>query len=57
MTRYLLMENILIALYYAVAIIVIVGHYIGRLKESGFEGMVYIVAVLLFPMLYFAYIP
>ena len=51
------MENILIALYYAVAIIIIVAHYIGTLKESGFEGMVYIVAVFMFPMLYFAYLP
>ena len=51
------MENILIALYYVVAIIVIVVHYIGWLEESGFEGMVYVLAVFMFLMLYFAYIP
>ena len=51
------MEDILIALYYAVAIIVIVMHYIGWLEDRGLEWIVYVVAVLLFPMLYFAYIP
>ena len=51
------MEDILIALYYVVAIIVIVVHYTGWLKESGFDGMVYAVAVFMFPMLYFAYLP
>ena len=51
------MENILIALYYVVTIIVIVGHYIGRLEGRGFEWMAYVVAVFMFPMLYFAYIP
>ncbi len=57
MTRYLLMENILIALYYTVAIIVIVVHYFGRLEGRGFEWMAYVVAVFMFPMLYFAYLP
>ena len=51
------MENIFIALYYVVAIIVIVVHYIGWVDEFGFDRMVFVVAVLLFPMLYFAYIP
>ena len=51
------MENILIALYYAVAIIIIVVHYFGWLKEFGFDWMVYAVAVFMFPMLYFAYLP
>jgi hypothetical protein len=51
------MEDILIALYYVVAIVVIVMHYVGWLEDRGLEWIVYAVAVLLFPMLYFAYIP
>lgn len=51
------MENILIGLYYIVAIVVIVMHYIGWLEDRGMEWLVYVVAILLFPMLYFAYIP
>ncbi len=51
------MEDILIALYYIVAIVVIVMHYIGALEDRGLEWIVYVVAVLLFPMLYFAYLP
>ena len=51
------MEDILIALYYVVAIIVIVVNYFGWLEEFGFERMVYAVAVFMFPMLYFAYLP
>lgn len=51
------MEDILIALYYVVAIVIIVMHYIGWLEDRGLEWIVYVVAVLLFPMLYFAYIP
>ncbi len=51
------MEDIVIALYYVVAIVVIVVHYIGLLEDRGLEWIVYVVAVLLFPMLYFAYIP
>ena len=51
------MENILIALYYVSAIVVIVLHYAGWLADRGLEWVVYVVAVLLFPMLYFAYLP
>ena len=51
------MEDILIALYYVVAIVVIVLHYVGWLENRGLEWAVYAVAALLFPMLYFAYIP
>ena len=51
------MEDILIALYYVVAIVVIAMHYIGWLEDRGLEWIVYVVAVMLFPMLYFAYIP
>ena len=51
------MEDILIGLYYVAAIIVIVLHYVGWLEERGLEWLVYLVAVLLLPMLYFAYIP
>ena len=51
------MEDILIALYYVVAIMVVVMHYIGLLGDRGLEWIVYVVAVVLFPMLYFAYIP
>ncbi|MEM7541974.1 MAG: hypothetical protein AAF384_10375 [Pseudomonadota bacterium] len=49
------MENIFIAVYYLVAIIVIVLHYIGWLEDRGLEWIVYVIAVALFPMLYFAY--
>ncbi len=51
------MEDILIALYYVAAIAVIILHYIGWLEDRGLEWIVYLVAVLLFPMLYFACIP
>ena len=51
------MEDILIGLYYVVAIGVIILHYTGWLEERGLEWIVYVVAILLFPMLYFAYIP
>lgn len=51
------MEDILIALYYVAAIVVIVMHYIGWLEDRGLEWIVYVVAVLLFPMLWFAYLP
>jgi Flp pilus assembly protein TadB len=51
------MENTLIALYYLAAIVVIVLHYVGWLADRGLEWVVYVVAVLLFPMLYFAYLP
>jgi hypothetical protein len=51
------MEDILIALYYLAAIIIIILHYIGWLEDRGLEWLVYIIAGLLFPMLYFAYIP
>ena len=51
------MEDILIALYYVVAIVVVVVHYLGFLEDRGLEWIVYVVAALLFPMLYFAYIP
>ena len=44
------MEDILIALYYVAAIIVIVLHYIGWLEDRGLEWVVYVVAVLLFPI-------
>ena len=51
------MEDILIALYYVVAIVVVVVHYLGLLEGRGLEWIVYVAAALLFPMLYFAYIP
>lgn len=51
------MEDILIGLYYVAAIAVVVLHYVGWLADRSLEWMVYVVAVLLFPMLYFAYIP
>ena len=51
------MEDILIALYYVVAIAVIVVHFTGLLGDRGLEWIVYVVAVVLCPMLYFAYIP
>ena len=51
------MENILIALYYVAAIVIIVLHYVGWLADRSLEWVVYVVAVLLFPMLYFAYLP
>lgn len=51
------MENVLIALYYVAAIVVIALHYMGWLADRGLEWMVYVIAVLLFPMLYFAYLP
>ena len=51
------MEDILIALYYVAAIIVIVLHYTGWLADRGLEWIVFVIAVLLFPMLYFAYLP
>ena len=51
------MEDLLIALYYVAAIAVIILHYIGWLEDRGPEWVVYLVAVLLFRMLYFADIP
>lgn len=51
------MEDTLIALYYLTAIVVIVLHYVGWLADRDLEWIVYIVAVLLLPMLYFAYVP
>ncbi|MGR8919760.1 MAG: hypothetical protein ACU85V_09075 [Gammaproteobacteria bacterium] len=51
------MEDILIAIYYVSAIVVIALHYTGWLEDRGLEWIVYVVAVLLFPMLYFAYLP
>lgn len=51
------MEDILIGLYYVVAIAVIALHYVGWLEDRGLEWVVYVVAVLLAPMLYFAYLP
>jgi hypothetical protein len=51
------MEDILIGLYYIAALTVILLHYIGWLEDRGLEWIVYVVAVLLFPMLYFAYLP
>jgi len=51
------LEDILIALYYIAAIAVIVLHYTGWLADRGLEWIVYVVLVLMFPMLYFAYTP
>jgi len=51
------MEDVLIALYYVAAIAAIALHYTGWLADRGLEWLVYVVAVLLFPMLYFAYMP
>ena len=51
------MENILIGLYYVAAITVIVLHFTGWLADRGLEWIVLVTAVLLFPMLYFAYTP
>lgn len=51
------MENALTALYYVSALIVIVLHYTGWLADRGLEWIVFATAVLLFPMLYFAYTP
>ncbi|MGE0482958.1 MAG: hypothetical protein AB7Q81_02355 [Gammaproteobacteria bacterium] len=51
------MEDVLIGLYYVAAIGVIILHYTGWLEERGLEWIVYVIAVLLFPMLYFAYLP
>jgi hypothetical protein len=51
------MEDILIALYYVSAIVIIILHYTGWLEDRAMEWVVYLVAVLLFPMLYFAYTP
>ena len=45
------MEDVLIALYYLTAVVVIALHYIGWLADRGLEWVVYVVAVLLFPML------
>ena len=51
------MEDILTALYYVAAIAVVILHYTGWLEERGLEWVVYLIAVLLFAMLYFAYMP
>ena len=51
------MEDILIGLYYVAAIAVVILHYTGWLEDRGLEWVVYVIAVLLFPMLYFAYMP
>lgn len=51
------MEDILTALYYVTAIVVVILHYTGWLEDRGLEWIVYVIAVLLFPMLYFAYLP
>ena len=51
------MEDILIALYYVAAIAAIVLHYTGWLADRGLEWIVYVVLVLMFQMLYFAYTP
>jgi hypothetical protein len=51
------MEDILIACYYVGAIVVIALHFTGWLANHGAEWVVYVAAVLLFPMLYFAYLP
>ena len=51
------LEDILIGGYYVGAIIIIVLHYVGWLADHGLEWVAYVAAVLLFPMLYFAYLP
>lgn len=51
------MEDILIGSYYVTAIVVIALHYLGWLADRGLEWVVYATAVMLFPMLYFAYLP
>jgi hypothetical protein len=51
------MEDVLIGLYYIAAIAVIVAHVRGWLADHDAEWLVYVIAVLLFPMLYFAYLP
>ena len=47
----------LLLIYYIIAITILVLHFTGWLEDRGMEWLVFVVAVLLFPMLYFAYIP
>jgi low affinity Fe/Cu permease len=46
-------NNILFGLFYVVAIIVIVLHYTGRLAEHNLEWLVYLMALLVFPVVLF----
>lgn len=44
------MNNILFGLFYVVAIAVVVLHFTGWLAEHNLEWLVYVVAVLVFPV-------
>jgi hypothetical protein len=47
------MENILFGLFYLIAITVVVLHFTGWLAERNLEWLVYVIAVLVFPVVLF----
>ena len=47
------MENILFGLFYLVAITVLILHFTGWLAERNLEWLVYVIAVLVFPVVIF----
>ena len=47
------MENILFGLFYAIAIAVVILHYTGWLADRNLEWVVYVIAVLVFPVVIF----
>ena len=47
------MENILFGLFYLVAISVLILHFTGWLAERNLEWLVYVIAVLVFPVVLF----
>jgi predicted ABC-type exoprotein transport system permease subunit len=47
------LNDILFVLFYLVAIGVIVAHYTGWLEDHGLEWLVYVIAVLVFPVVLF----
>lgn len=48
-----MLNDVLFALFYVVAIAVIIAHFTGWLEERGLDWLVYVVAVLVFPVVLF----
>lgn len=45
-----MLNDILFALFYLVAIVVVVAHYTGWLEDHNLDWLVFVVAVLVFPV-------
>ena len=48
-----MLNDILFAVFYLLAIVVVIAHYTGWLADHDMEWMVFVVAVLVFPVVFF----